>query len=55
MIFNNKIKLSVVENDITKEAVDVIVNPTNRKIDHVGGVSLAIVQGGGKSIRNECI
>ena len=46
-------KISVVEGDLTLEAVDAIVNATNEHLSHGGGVAWAIVQRGGKVIQDE--
>jgi O-acetyl-ADP-ribose deacetylase (regulator of RNase III) len=39
-------KISVVEGDLTLEAVDAIVNATNEHLSHGGGVAWAIVRRG---------
>jgi len=51
--FLGKVKVSVYKGDITNENVDVIVNAANRGLDHNVGVAKAILDKGGKSIRNE--
>lgn len=45
--------LRVVEGDITKRDVDVIVNAANSHLKHGGGVAGAIVRAGGRSIQEE--
>ena len=52
-VLSQNVKLSVYQGDITKEVVDVIVNPANRDLDHDGGAAGAIVRAGGKSIQIE--
>lgn len=47
-------KISVYKGDITKENVDVIVNPANGRLEHIGGVAAAIVKAGGKEIQDVC-
>ncbi|NXI95017.1 PAR14 polymerase, partial [Psophia crepitans] len=44
----------VVEGDITKEEVDVIVNITNEAFNLKTGVSRAILNGAGKTVEDEC-
>ena len=46
-------KLSVYKGDITNEKVDVIVNASNRELDHTGGVAKAILDKGGQTIQKE--
>ncbi|XP_046839276.1 uncharacterized protein LOC124433538 isoform X2 [Xenia sp. Carnegie-2017] len=46
-------KISVYQNDITKEVVDVIVNPANEDLNHNGGAAKAIVDAGGLIIQME--
>lgn len=46
-------EIRVVEGDITKRDVDVIVNAANSHLKHGGGVAGAIVRAGGKSIQEE--
>ncbi|NXY48625.1 PAR14 polymerase, partial [Ceuthmochares aereus] len=48
------ILFKVVEGDITKEDVDVIVNVTNQTFNLRTGVSKAILSGAGKAIDDEC-
>ena len=48
-----KLTLSLVQGDITKEKVDAIVNPADRRLTHGGGVAQAIVNAGGKLIQEE--
>ncbi len=49
----NRKEIRVVEGDITKREVDVIVNAANSHLKHGGGVAAAIVRAGGKSIQEE--
>ncbi|XP_046839274.1 protein mono-ADP-ribosyltransferase PARP14-like isoform X3 [Xenia sp. Carnegie-2017] len=46
-------KISVYQNNITKELVDVIVNPANEDLNHYGGAAKAIVDAGGFIIQIE--
>lgn len=46
-------RIEVVENDLTKENVDAIVNAANSWLKHGGGVAGAIVKSGGKQIQDE--
>ena len=46
-------KISVVEGDLTLEAVDAIVNAANEHLSHGGGVAWAIARRGGKVIQEE--
>ncbi|XP_046839279.1 uncharacterized protein LOC124433538 isoform X4 [Xenia sp. Carnegie-2017] len=48
-------KISVYQNDITKEVVDVIVNPANEDLNHNEGAAKAIVDAGGLIIQMESI
>ena len=48
------VQLSLVHGDILKEVVDVIVNPANSKLDHIGGLAKAIADAGGSQIQKEC-
>ena len=48
------VQLSLVRGDILKEVVDVIVNPANSKLDHIGGLAKAIADAGGSQIQKEC-
>ena len=50
---NENTLLRLVEGDITKRKVDVIVNPANSYLKHGGGVAGAIVRKGGKTIQEE--
>ena len=52
-VLSQNVKLSVYQGDITKEVVDVIVNPANGDLDHDRGAAAAIVKVGGKSIQTE--
>ena len=45
--------MSVYKGDLTSEQVDVVVNPANNRLRHVGGVSKAILDRGGKVIEKE--
>ena len=42
LVINDKIKIEIVKNDITKEKVDAITNAANRTLKHGGGVAKAI-------------
>ena len=53
-VLSENVKVSVYQGDITKEAVDVIVNPANENLDHSSVAAGAIVKAGGKSIQDEC-
>lgn len=46
-------RIQVVQNDLTKENVDVIVNAANSWLKHGGGVAGAVVKGGGNEIQVE--
>lgn len=48
-----KVRLSVHKGDITNEQVDVIVNAANRELDHSGGVAMAILNKGGRAVKEE--
>jgi len=55
-LWQRKIKgcaLTVVQGDITLEAVDAIVNAANEQLQHGGGVAGAIVRAGGAIIQTE--
>eukprot|EP00062_Callorhinchus_milii_P011493 gi/632957595/ref/XP_007894564.1/ PREDICTED: poly [ADP-ribose] polymerase 15-like [Callorhinchus milii] len=42
------------QGDITKESVDAIVNTTNKTLDSNSGVSGAILEAAGSSVKDEC-
>ncbi|PFX25355.1 Poly [ADP-ribose] polymerase 9 [Stylophora pistillata] len=46
-------RIEVVQNDLTKENVDAIVNAANSWLKHGGGVAGAIVKNGGYQIQTE--
>ncbi|XP_076464945.1 protein mono-ADP-ribosyltransferase PARP14-like isoform X2 [Babylonia areolata] len=46
-------QLLIVQGDITQCQVDAIVNAANTRLDHAGGVALAIAKAGGPSIQEE--
>ncbi|XP_077983240.1 uncharacterized protein LOC144438083 [Glandiceps talaboti] len=46
-------KIFLIHRDITKQSVDVIVNSSNPKLCHDGGLALALVRTGGASIQRE--
>jgi hypothetical protein len=46
--------IEIKQGDITKERVDAIVNSANEKLEHYGGVALAIAQAGGPKLQIEC-
>ncbi|XP_078587618.1 uncharacterized protein LOC144868829 [Branchiostoma floridae x Branchiostoma japonicum] len=50
----NGIKVTIMQGDITKQRVDVIVNAANERLCHAGGVARAIVLAGGDSIQDAC-
>lgn len=53
MVINDKIKIEIVKNDITKENVDAITNAANGSLLHGGGVAGAISNCGGPDIQKE--
>ena len=50
----DKKTISVYQGDITKESVDIIVNPANCNLWLGGGVAGAILSAGEKTIQNQC-
>ena len=52
-VLPGNIKISVYQGDITEERVDAIVNVANERLQHVGGVALAISRKGGRVIDRE--
>ena len=50
----NGVSIEVVQGDITDEATDAIVNPTDEKMGLTGNLSKAILAKGGQSIEMEC-
>ncbi|CAH1250764.1 DTX3L [Branchiostoma lanceolatum] len=49
----NNITVRVYEGDLTQETVDAVVNAANKRLEHAGGVALAISEAGGKKIQKE--
>ncbi|XP_050395683.2 protein mono-ADP-ribosyltransferase PARP14 isoform X2 [Patella vulgata] len=49
-----KTKIHVINGDITDSKVDVIVNPSDKTLNHSGGLADAIVRKGGNIIQIEC-
>ncbi|XP_061194487.1 protein mono-ADP-ribosyltransferase PARP14-like [Saccostrea echinata] len=47
-------KISAMVVDMLELEVDVIVNPANKDMRHIGGVAKIIVEKGGRSIQEEC-
>ena len=52
-VLPGNVKISVYQGDITEERVDAIVNAANERLQHVGGVALAISSRGGRVIDRE--
>lgn len=50
---DGKVKVSAYKGDITMEKVDAIVNAANEDLIHAGGVAKAILDRGGRTIREE--
>jgi O-acetyl-ADP-ribose deacetylase (regulator of RNase III) len=53
VLLSNKVKLSIVQADITQLGVEAIVNAANASLQHGGGVAAAIVRAGGATIQAE--
>ena len=51
--FIGKVKVSVYQGDLTRERADVIVNASNNRLEHAGGVAKVILDRGGKVIEKE--
>lgn len=47
-------KITIVKGDITKQPVDAIVNAANERLDHAGGVALAISKAAGPELQRYC-
>lgn len=52
---NVGVELQIVQDDITQEQTDAIVNPANSELSHGGGLAAAISQAGGPSIDLESL
>ena len=51
---NGKLHVHALVHDITRMQVDIIVNDANEKLDHGGGVALAIATAAGKELQDDC-
>ena len=51
---NAGLKVKVVKGDITQHPCDAAVNVANDEMKHIGGLALAFLRAGGKSIQDEC-
>ena len=50
----NGTSLELVEGDITEQQVEAIVNPSNEKLQLIGGVAGVIKENGGPAVQEEC-
>ncbi|XP_063788871.1 protein mono-ADP-ribosyltransferase PARP9 [Pseudophryne corroboree] len=51
--FQKKVLVSVWKDDMTRQNVDTVVNAANDKLDHIGGLALALANAGGPRITQE--